>query len=180
MVKNKTRQKPANAWVSLCLVTKRLANWGELLSGRPWVRIPPSAPFAAPKAQGTEGLSALFSLRMDPTGRGAMRIRGGNLPICPCRGLLCRRLQKALRKPAGSAAQAPGRPFSPVPAGSPWFFRQEIRKERPSQARGTSVPAAQAAMDEKSRPSVALLQDDRGPRVCFGRGLCAAARTYGV
>lgn len=32
MVKNKTRQKPVNAWVSLCLVTKRLANWGELLS----------------------------------------------------------------------------------------------------------------------------------------------------
>lgn len=31
MVKNKTRQKPANAWVSLCLVTKQLANWGELL-----------------------------------------------------------------------------------------------------------------------------------------------------
>ncbi len=39
MVKNKTRQKPVNAWVSLCLVTKRLANWGELLSGRPLVRI---------------------------------------------------------------------------------------------------------------------------------------------
>ena len=39
MVKNKTRQKPANAWVSLCLVAKRLANWGELLSGRPEVRL---------------------------------------------------------------------------------------------------------------------------------------------
>ena len=34
MVKNKTRQKPVNAWVSLCLVTKRLANWGELLRVR--------------------------------------------------------------------------------------------------------------------------------------------------
>ena len=44
MVKNKTRQKPVNAWVSLCLVTKRLANWGELLSERPWVRIPPGTP----------------------------------------------------------------------------------------------------------------------------------------
>lgn len=39
MVKNKTRQKPVNAWVSLCLVTKRLANWGELLSNRPLVRL---------------------------------------------------------------------------------------------------------------------------------------------
>ena len=39
MVKNKTRKKPENAWVSLCLVTKQLANWGELLSGRPEVRI---------------------------------------------------------------------------------------------------------------------------------------------
>lgn len=44
MVKNKTRQKPANAWVSLCLVTKRLANWGELLSGTPAVRACPGVP----------------------------------------------------------------------------------------------------------------------------------------
>ena len=44
MVKNKTRQKPVNAWVSLCLVTKRLANWGELLSDRPLVRTQPGVP----------------------------------------------------------------------------------------------------------------------------------------
>ena len=44
MVKNKTRQKPVNAWVSLCLVTKRLANWGELLSGRSGVRITSGTP----------------------------------------------------------------------------------------------------------------------------------------
>ena len=46
MVKNKTRQKPVNAWVSLCLVTKRLANWGELLSDRPLVRTQPGVPKA--------------------------------------------------------------------------------------------------------------------------------------
>ena len=46
MVKNKTRQKPVNAWVSLCLVTKRLANWGELLSGRPPVRVWSGVPHA--------------------------------------------------------------------------------------------------------------------------------------
>ena len=45
MVKNKTRQKPANAWVSLCLVTKRLANWGELLSEGSEVQILPETDF---------------------------------------------------------------------------------------------------------------------------------------
>ena len=31
MDENETRKKSVNAWVFLCLVTKRLANWGELL-----------------------------------------------------------------------------------------------------------------------------------------------------
>ena len=44
MDENETRKKSVNAWVFLCLVTKRLANWGELLSGRPLVRFQSGTP----------------------------------------------------------------------------------------------------------------------------------------
>lgn len=44
MDENETRKKSVNAWVFLCLVTKRLANWGELLSERPLVRIQSGTP----------------------------------------------------------------------------------------------------------------------------------------
>lgn len=60
MVKNKTRQKPVNAWVSLCLVTKRLANWGELLSDRPLVRTQPGVPKMTAVSRFFDGLQRFF------------------------------------------------------------------------------------------------------------------------
>ena len=47
---NKTGKKPTNTWVSLCSVTKRLAEWGELLSPGSHVRVvsgTPKAPLQA-------------------------------------------------------------------------------------------------------------------------------------
>ena len=41
---NKTGKKPTNTWVSLCSVTKRLAEWGELLRVRLGVRFPSGVP----------------------------------------------------------------------------------------------------------------------------------------
>lgn len=41
---NKTGEKPTNTWVSLCSVTKRLADWGELLRVRLGVRFPSGVP----------------------------------------------------------------------------------------------------------------------------------------
>ena len=44
MDENETRKKSVNAWVFLCLVTKRLANWGELLSPGSHVRVVSGTP----------------------------------------------------------------------------------------------------------------------------------------
>ena len=61
MVKNKTRQKPVNAWVSLCLVTKRLANWGELLSVGSEVQVLFGTPANNAESLCFQGLSAFFN-----------------------------------------------------------------------------------------------------------------------